>query len=1716
MELLVVLMVLAVPVFGIWLVVKVIQWLINAFSPKKATGKAEIKCPECFKNIGYEYEGKPCPSCGTLIMPHYISEWLQELKETKNRLLLWHSQGKISAEEYNKLDKLCMQDREQLMSELREKRTRPEPQPQRSYVPPLRDMPMAMPQEPEVPHPQPEPEQPVVLLEPASIPTSALLIEPKSESLYIAPAPIPEPIYTAPKKIQPAYNRAEEKHSSAFLSERNIKLMLNIGVALFALGASIFVKNNWDLIPGTLKLASLLFVTIATYLAGFFLVKKKKIPKTATTLMFLGSLLIPYNFYAVNNFSLLGFTIDWRQIWLLSSIVCLPLYIFNCRFLESRVFYYASLGAYTLIVYFSSSLLQISSLYYPLIMTVACAIIPLFFINYLYKKGLLKLANSTFDTHVFTNIISFISFLQLLSLAVARTNDMCAGTGYAVLCIFYLIDSLMVDDNKILYPAGISFYAAAVMFSLNSKPPFLNIAAVVSTVVVIIELLLSYVKMPGRDKSFFRPFNTINQVIATITAVGIFSLEISRFIATYFMDYNMDQSIIYQLRTIVLITTTGLVYFILLQMRERKKVYSHILIGYFYILGFTIMQAVIDISYHAFSFMVIGAVALIAEKQLCRKTVNEALFSPLKSFSYLFTILMSIYIVMKYVTTAHLLHNYLLFFMRTGGLFLYFGLALYLYRERIIIQIMSFLYYLGVYIVAVNLLGFDQYSLIFSVATLPVFGLYFNFRNSEYAGDLLVVEAVALIVSFSVSLSKGFYIYPTVIDAGGWYFYNVISLGVILAITAIHEFTMKRKEPAYVTGVLFYLIIFVLAYPYMSIQATGVVMAGACLSGLGISLLLSKKDDLAALSDPLDVISNIVQVAVIGGMLGNGFYLNNNDQFIWVIVILGLQALYYSLFAWFTKKHLLGYIGGFLGYLAIIVSGVNYSFTVATFGYYILGFSFLQLLISKIFNMNDHQCHSRTYFCQSIAGGLMSAVAALYFVALADNSLLAPYLILLPLQVVYFSIVTAYSKEAMYAYPATIIFYFLVFVAGKYLGLALPTIFLAATIISLMALGFAYYMRKIREDLFVPIFATTQGNVIVLLTLMSLNVYYFHSMQPKAILFTIMFQIVFYAINAYIEKKSYYIYPSGGLLYLLIWLLFPQLNWHFAYMGMAFLGMSCLYTAATFFMKKQGKEDSAGSFYLLGQLAVVLVIINLVSNSSFFMREGFGLFSLLLMIMALVYIASSFIYRRSAFTYVGALILMVLLLFTGVHWQFIFFQYNLIFILFAGFIYLVARLMGSYFGEDDVISEPLSKIAVFLIVGSFISSMSRFFYFNFSNSSQMISGGELNVALLITFIVTAVYGGISYYNKDVRYLYFTLGSFVLLYIMLLKKMTLPLNSTSLAVLAPVLTFGDAFFYRRQDEKFAQPFFLFTNSLLALAFMQSWQNDYVYRSVACVLASLVYGSMLFYRRQFIYSYLAQALFGIGYFSALKYIPKSAYYWPYYLLLLNLAYLGCGQLGAVFKEDIDQKPFRYMGLVTMIMALFLSFSHLEYAYIIFSIYAVLCFIWGVWQRESIWQKISYNLLLAAYELMIYYLNVKTVEFYTVPLGLALLGWGIACQNQDEKKSAFYTLGALAIYLPGLYVSVKETWGLHGIFLGCISMILLFAGIKLRSKVVVVFSSIVLLLNGIIQSHSYMLTIPRWVYMASGGTFLIVMGMLFEMKRERLQQLGKNLVEKWRDWE
>lgn len=1106
---LILLVLIGIPALFIWGFIKFIKWLIK-ISERGSEGKE-----------------------GTGPLPYYIKTQLDEIKHSKKRILFWHTQGKISTEEFRKLDTLCNEDMQLLLGKLRKEETG------------VQDAGASAQRKSEIPN-VPEPAFPPIRL-----------AEPDKKY-----------IQEEPEEIKTTVSTVVEKQSSPFLSEHNIKLMLYIGVALFVLGASIFVRNNWDIIPGTLKFASLLFVTVATYLTGFFLTKNNKIPKTATALIFLGSVLIPYNFFAVNNFTLLGFKTDWRQVWLLSSIVCLPLYIFNCRLLSSRAFFYGSLVAYGSIIHFGSRLSAVPTMYHPAAMTIACAMIPLAFINYLQKKGVLAMSTSIFDAHVFVNIISLISFIQLIVLGAARGNDIWTGIGFLIICSFYMLDTFIIDDKRMLYAAGISFYTAVLMFILNFNQPFLSVVAVISTMIVLVELFFRYVHIAGREGAFFKPFNDITQIIASVTAIGIFTMEISRFIATYFFDYNLTLSIVYQLRTMIWITAAGLVYFVLLQLREQKKIYSHILIGYFYIFGFIVMQVLMDVTYHAYGFMLMGAMVLVTHKYLSQGNSNETLFGPLKSFSYLFTTLMTVYLVMRYIVSASSMDDYILALMRMSGLLLYFGLALYLYWERVMIYIVSFLFYAASFIIVVNLMGLNQHALFFSLATLPVFGLYCLNKDKEYSHDLLMIETAALTVSFGISLLRGFYIFPLVAVSGGYYFYNLVSLCIILTISLIHEFSLKKRELGYVSGVLFYLVIFVAAYPHVSIQGLGIIMTFSSLLGVGLSLLLSKKDDLAGLGDSLALVSHVVQFIVIG-------------------IILGTLSL-----------------------------------------------------------------------------------------------------------------------------------------------------------------------------------------------------------QP-------------------------------------------------------------------------------GNFGLVNP-------------------------------------------------------------------------------------------------------------------------------------------------------------------------------------------------------------------------------------------------------AYVMASLLYGAIFIFSEKDIYAYLAQLLFGLAYFSVLKYVPSSNNYWSFHLLLLNILYIGCGRFCSVFKEDIDTRPFKYMGLVTMILALLFSLNHLEYAYIIFGSYAFLCFIWSIWEEKSFWRGFSYNLLLAAYELMILNLRLKTVEFYTMPLGLVLLGWGIAFRKQADRRNFLYTLGVLVIYIPGLFSSMSETWGLHGVFLGCIALVLLFVGVKMRSKIIVSYSAVVLVVNGIIQSHSFMLTIPRWVYMATGGTLLIVSSMLFEMKREALVQMGRNLADKWRDWE
>jgi len=81
--------------------------------------------------------------------------------------------------------------------------------------------------------------------------------------------------------------------------------------------------------------------------------------------------------------------------------------------------------------------------------------------------------------------------------------------------------------------------------------------------------------------------------------------------------------------------------------------------------------------------------------------------------------------------------------------------------------------------------------------------------------------------------------------------------------------------------------------------------------------------------------------------------------------------------------------------------------------------------------------------------------------------------------------------------------------------------------------------------------------------------------------------------------------------------------------------------------------------------------------------------------------------------------------------------------------------------------------------------------------------------------------------------------------------------------------------------------------------------------------------------------------------------------------------------------------------------------------------------------------------------------------------------------------------------------------------ISLIGMLAGMRVKSRIIVVISTGVLLINGGIQSVQFLTAIPRWIYLGLAGITLVSLGGMFEYQRETLGEMKQQFLKTWERW-
>lgn len=152
------------------------------------------------------------------------------------------------------------------------------------------------------------------------------------------------------KKKQPSIQK--KQHTPEQLRERNIGVLLYLGVFLLLIGGLVVATSNWDSMPGWLKAVSIFFVSILFF--GFAMLSKKiiKIDHTAFAFFLLGSLFLPIGFLSISFFQLAG---DYLSIYgegrfllgVIAGLVLFPIYAALAIYLKSRLYKILTIGTIT-------------------------------------------------------------------------------------------------------------------------------------------------------------------------------------------------------------------------------------------------------------------------------------------------------------------------------------------------------------------------------------------------------------------------------------------------------------------------------------------------------------------------------------------------------------------------------------------------------------------------------------------------------------------------------------------------------------------------------------------------------------------------------------------------------------------------------------------------------------------------------------------------------------------------------------------------------------------------------------------------------------------------------------------------------------------------------------------------------------------------------------------------------------------------------------------------------------------------------------------------------------------------------------------------------------------------------------------------------------------------------------------------------------------------
>jgi hypothetical protein len=217
--------------------------------------------------------------------------------------------------------------------------------------------------------------------------------------------------------------------------ERNITLILSLGIILILLAGIILATSTWRMMSNSTKTIVLLMVSILFFVMSSFTERKLKIVKTSFAFWILGNLFLPIILLSIGFFKLLGNYLSvggsGRYIYgIISAFICLIFFIYSIKKYKNTAFIWISLIDLQLLYWFILKQLHFNYNTRVLMMLIYTLILSgVYFIGKRHE-GIYAFVLKTIKYYSFINVIWCI--FQVLGISIYATVMLMAGKPYVV------------------------------------------------------------------------------------------------------------------------------------------------------------------------------------------------------------------------------------------------------------------------------------------------------------------------------------------------------------------------------------------------------------------------------------------------------------------------------------------------------------------------------------------------------------------------------------------------------------------------------------------------------------------------------------------------------------------------------------------------------------------------------------------------------------------------------------------------------------------------------------------------------------------------------------------------------------------------------------------------------------------------------------------------------------------------------------------------------------------------------------------------------------------------------------------------------------------------------------------------------------------------------------------------------------------------------------